>query len=111
MNASYTKLRSGDWGLKIIDDDVEAGDTVPVRKRDGSINYETIDRIIYENSSYFICTIKKPDEAGNYSELAYREARDDVRPANPIRWSEEYQIYADNAESMGLPVKSFEEWR
>jgi len=111
MKASYTKLSSGDWGMKIMGDDVEAGDTVPVRKKDGSVNHETIDRIIYENGGYFICTIKKPQDAGNYSELKYRQARDDDRPLNPIRWNEEYQMYADHAESMGLPVKSFEEWR
>lgn len=111
MKVIYTKLRSGEWGLKIIGSDVEAGDTVAVRKKDGSTQYETIDRIVYENDNYFICTIKKPQDAGNYSELKYREARDEVRPFNPIRWQEEYEIYVANAESSGLPVKSFEEWR
>jgi len=98
MTAIYTKLRSGDWGLKITEDEVCEGEIVVVRKKNGSTNYETIGKIIYECGSYTICTIIKPSQSGNYSELKEREGHYDNKPV-PYPYHEQY---IDNAKDFWI---------
>ena len=106
MTAVYTKLRSGEWGLKITGDETCEGEVVIVRKKDGSVNYETVNKIIFENDNYAICTIhkynqlagritydddgyatqttRKPSQPHAFSELEYREGFYGNQCVNPI---------------------------
>ena len=56
---TYTKLKSGDWGLKISDTSVKSGDQVTVRKRSGETKTETVGNIIWKNDEQMITSIKR----------------------------------------------------
>lgn len=110
VNATYSKLNSGDWGVEVYERDVDEGDVVYVQKEEG-IGYETIKKVLYRTKNFALCTIQNPESCGNFSEIAYRESRDDQRQANPIRWKEEHAMYAHEESFSGRDIKSFEEWR
>lgn len=56
MAASYTKLRSGDWGIR-VPGRVKAGDLVNVTKKSGEVITETIDRVIWSGSGCSLCSV------------------------------------------------------
>lgn len=62
--AMFTKLKSGDWGIK-TQGDVKAGDTVTVSKRDGTTDTVMIEKVIFKNEDITICSIKKKDSHQN----------------------------------------------
>lgn len=60
MNATYTKLRDGSWGLRIqgITDNLNA---VTVTKKSGESKTEYVDRILWRGNGIMLATIaKKP---------------------------------------------------
>lgn len=60
MNATYTKLKDGNWGLRIqgVTDDV---DVVTVTKKSGEIKTEYVDRILWRGNGIMLATIaRKP---------------------------------------------------
>jgi hypothetical protein len=56
MATTYTKLRSGAWGVRCTDA-VTVGDTVTVTKRDGSVKSETIATIVWRGDGVTLAAI------------------------------------------------------
>lgn len=94
MKASYTKLKSGDWGIRIEKpagpDALRAGTTVTVMKRDGSSKTETVGCVLWADNDVAICAISKvatprtttTARKGNYG---CRECRGPIRDARHHR--------------------------
>lgn len=55
--ASYTKLRSGQWGARIDRDDVKPGDRVVVGTRSMKAHSEEVDRIIWRGDGFVLCSL------------------------------------------------------
>lgn len=55
--ATYTKLKSGDWGLR-VEGRASPGDRVEVRKKDGTRKYEVVDKVIWTGNGISLCTIE-----------------------------------------------------
>lgn len=60
MGASFAKLRSGDWGVRIEGDKPESGATVNVTKKNGEAKQATIDTVIWSapDQKVHLCTIQ-----------------------------------------------------
>lgn len=56
MAATYTKLRSGNWGVRCTDR-VAVGDTVTVTKRDGGVKTETIAQIVWRGDGVTLAAV------------------------------------------------------
>ena len=58
MNATYTKLKDGNWGLRIqgITDNLNA---VTVTKKSGEIKTEYVGRILWRGNGIMLATIAK----------------------------------------------------
>ena len=56
MPNTYTKLRSGAWGVRCTDR-VGVGDTVTVTKRDGSVKTETIHTIVWKGDGVTLAAL------------------------------------------------------
>jgi hypothetical protein len=55
--ATYTKLRSGAWGLRVTGGVPTPGSPVPVRKRDGTVNAEVVGRVIWTDGlTVWLCS-------------------------------------------------------
>lgn len=49
MAATYQKLKSGDWGVRVAGDKPREGESITVKKRDGSVKAETIDKVVWSS--------------------------------------------------------------
>lgn len=56
MDATYTKLRSGAWGLR-VPGTVAPGDTIAVTTRAGKTELRTVGRVVWSNDTTTLCTI------------------------------------------------------
>jgi len=56
MATTYSKLRSGNWGIRTTDR-VAVGDTVTVEKRDGSRKVETIAQIVWKGDGVTLAAV------------------------------------------------------
>lgn len=73
---SYTKLKSGEWGIRAQGLMVKAGDSVTVTKKDGSVKTEHVARIVWSGNGVSLCAIGH----GQHSTTAgrgYRRSDDD----------------------------------
>lgn len=66
MSASYTKLKSGEWGIR-VEGTVSSGDTVSVKKKDGTTKVEKVGKIIWTGNGVSLCTV---GEKGTCTERA-----------------------------------------
>jgi hypothetical protein len=60
ITATFTKLRNGDWGVRVARADgymPKAGEYVAVTKRDGSKTMKAIGRVVWSNDEVALCTI------------------------------------------------------
>jgi len=57
MQATYTKLRSGAWGVKLTGIAGTVPATVTVTKRDGSTKVERIADVVWKGDGAMICTL------------------------------------------------------
>ena len=57
MNATYTKLRSGEWGIRVTGNAPVAGQFVTVTKRDGTTKKETVTRVLWSGDGVYLCAI------------------------------------------------------
>lgn len=69
--ASYTKLKSGEWGVR-VEGTAKAGQSVTVRKKDGTSKQETILRVVWTGNGISLCAIAQRQPAtsgrsGGYS--------------------------------------------
>lgn len=56
MSATYSKLKSGDWGVRSTRK-VSEGDTVTVTKKDGTKKQETISKVVWSGNGVWLCAI------------------------------------------------------
>lgn len=56
MAASYTKLKSGGWGVR-VEGQVKEGDTVTVTKKSGEKKQETVSRVLWRGDGVAICEV------------------------------------------------------
>lgn len=63
MKATYTKLNSGDWGIR-VEGAPEAGAEVTVSKKDGSEKIETVTAVIWQGEGIAICSIEQARKRG-----------------------------------------------
>lgn len=56
MNATYTKLRSGEWGIR-VEGDIRSGNSILVRKKNGEAKPETVDRVIWCGDGITLCSV------------------------------------------------------
>lgn len=54
--ATYTKLKSGEWGIRIQGAATKGGQ-VTVTKKSGETKVETVDRVLWSGSGITLCTI------------------------------------------------------
>lgn len=57
-NTTYTKLRSGEWGIRSTTRLV-SGMHVTVSKRDGSAKMETVDRVVWSGGGVWLASVKR----------------------------------------------------
>jgi hypothetical protein len=62
---SYTKLKSGDWGVR-CEGEVKPGQSVTVTKKDGSVKTEIIDAVLWSGDGKSLCSIKRRAAKKNY---------------------------------------------
>ena len=66
MSATYTKLRTGDWGIRVQERAVAAGDVVTVHKRDGSTQQETVTNVLWQGvQGVVLCAIVPRERPAN----------------------------------------------
>lgn len=58
MTASYTKLRSGDWGIR-VEGNIQNGNSILVTKKSGETKPETVDKVIWRGDGITLCTISR----------------------------------------------------
>jgi hypothetical protein len=58
MATTYTKLRSGDWGIRSTET-LSAGMTVQVTKKSGESKTETVDRVIWTGNGVTLASIAR----------------------------------------------------
>lgn len=66
MATTYTKLRSGSWGVRSTER-LSAGQRVTVTKKDGTTKVETIDRVIWTDGTVSLASIAQSDSSSRSS--------------------------------------------
>lgn len=65
--ATYTKLRSGEWGIR-MEGAAKPGMTVAVKTKAGKVKSETIAKVVWSGNGISICAIsQRPAEASSHS--------------------------------------------
>lgn len=67
MTATFTKLKSGSWGVRVLGAAPEVGQQVAVTKRDGTTQHVTIERVLVTGDGTSICAIKQEQRSGSGS--------------------------------------------
>lgn len=63
MSVTYSKLRSGDWGIRSTTE-LQPGQSVTVVKRDGGKKTETVDKLVWSGNGVWLATIR-PSSRGS----------------------------------------------
>jgi hypothetical protein len=78
MSATYTKLKSGTWGIRVLSAAKPSG-SIAVRKASGETKMVTIDRVIWSGAdkktgeTVHLCSIvAEPPSRGGYSDSRNR---------------------------------------
>lgn len=67
--ATYTKLRSGAWGVRIEGPAPAEGTTITVTTKAGAVKTETIERVLWSGNGIALCAIvarSAPSYGGGY---------------------------------------------
>lgn len=73
MNATYTKLRDGSWGIKLTGVSGTIPVSVLVTKRDGSTKQERIAKVLWRGDDAMICSLESKQKTHqNYGGTGYR---------------------------------------
>lgn len=67
MAASYTKLKSGEWGIRVQGETVSEGATVVVKKKDGTTKQETVAKVVWSGGGVSLCAIGGSGSSGGQS--------------------------------------------
>lgn len=70
--ATFTKLRSGDWGVR-APAGTRKGDILDVRRRDGSISTVEVERVLWTGDGIALCSIY--DDRPTYRRSSGRRTR------------------------------------
>ncbi len=62
MNATFTKLKSGEWGIRVVGT-AKAGQTVTVTKKDGTSESKTVGKVIWTGNGVSLCTVAQAQTA------------------------------------------------
>ena len=63
MQASWTKLKSGAWGIKTRGDAPKPGEAVTVTKANGETRTVTVARVIWRGEGVALCSIEGNDNS------------------------------------------------
>jgi len=58
MNATYTKLKSGEWGVRATSE-VKPGDRLNVVKKSGEAKTEVVDRVVWTGGGVWLCATRQ----------------------------------------------------
>ena len=58
MNATFSKLKDGSWGIRVTDGVVKGGDEVRVSKKDGTKTTVRVESILSEKEGVLLCSIR-----------------------------------------------------
>jgi hypothetical protein len=61
MQATYTKLKSGDWGLRVTEGNPKSGEYVQAIKKSGEKKHEQIGKILWSGNGVSLCTIRRSE--------------------------------------------------
>jgi hypothetical protein len=64
MAASFARLKSGDWGVRVSGQSVQAGDTITVTKKDGSSDTVVVDKVLWTGDGLLLCSIRPTSGGG-----------------------------------------------
>lgn len=65
VEGTYTKLRSGDWGIR-VQGIPQPGQQVLVRRKDGKAKWERVDRVLWKGDGIALCSIAMPNVRPSY---------------------------------------------
>lgn len=66
MNATYTKLNSGEWGVRVpVELGLKEGAVVAITKKDGTVKDEVIAKVLWEGNGIRLCSIRKEEHRTN----------------------------------------------
>jgi hypothetical protein len=68
--ATWTKLKTGDWGLRLSLDEAVEGRTVTVRKKSGETQQKTVGRVLWRGADAALATVA----SGGHSSYARDDA-------------------------------------
>ena len=57
MRATYTKLKSGAWGIRAESEAIRNGDQIIVTKKDGSTKIEIVEAVVWRGNGVSVCAI------------------------------------------------------
>jgi hypothetical protein len=58
MSATYTKLKSGEWGIRVTEGTVTEGQTVTVTKKSGETKEEVVAKVVWSGNGVTLCAIR-----------------------------------------------------
>jgi hypothetical protein len=74
MSATYTKLKSGDWGVRFESPNKpQVGSTITAQTKDGTVKAETIERVLWSGpdsktgKQIHLCAIRKSERRSSSS--------------------------------------------
>lgn len=77
-SATYTKLRTGNWGIRVEGTAVTVGTSVTVRKASGETKVERVVAIVWQGNGITLCAIGASERhaarIGTYSTIGARNA-------------------------------------
>lgn len=74
MAASFTKLKSGDWGI-YVDGTAKEGQTVNVSKKDGTTQECVVAKVLWKGKGKSLCAIEQRQKAAASSGNSGRSSR------------------------------------
>lgn len=63
--ATYTKLKTGNWGIRVNSESVRDGQTVNVTKKSGESKIETISKVLWRGNGVALCAIGETSRRSN----------------------------------------------
>jgi len=58
MEATWTKMRDGAWGVRVPGAPPAAGASVAVVRKDGTVSTVTVDRVVWSGDRVAICRVR-----------------------------------------------------
>ena len=68
MSATYTNLKSGDWGIRSTEK-VKPGQPVSVTKKDGETKSETIKAVLWSKDGIWLASVEEKPSISKYCEF------------------------------------------